>query len=37
MAMQPPASLIDGYLSFRERRLPGEQSRFTQLAETGQS
>jgi carbonic anhydrase len=37
MTSQPPASLIDGYLSFRERRLPGEQSRFAQLAETGQS
>ncbi len=37
MASQPPASLVEGYLSFRARRLPGEQSRFTQLAETGQS
>jgi carbonic anhydrase len=37
MASQPPASLIDGYLAFREKRLPGEQTRFQQLAETGQS
>lgn len=37
MPSQPPASLTEGYLSFRERRLPGEQTRFAQLAETGQS
>ena len=32
-----PAQLVEGYLSFRSGRLPREQDRFRELAESGQS
>ena len=32
-----PTHLIDGYRSFRSARLPREQDRYRELAETGQS
>ena len=35
--MTLPARLIEGYRTFRAARLPHEQSRFQELAETGQS
>ena len=35
--MTLPARLIEGYRTFRAARLPREQSRFQELAETGQS
>ena len=35
--MQFPKRLLDGYRAFRSGRLKGEQDRYRELAETGQS
>ena len=34
--MEFPARLVDGYRTFRHTRLPIEQNRYSELAETGQ-